>query len=135
MVKSVVKPLKMGFLRERIVPKKSVFTRVFGVFCFGIPWGRCLAPKPGALPSALHPDYLIFKILTGFGLACGLGHLADLTVPRTVIQCRSVARNARYLRHPGSKPPSLRGLAHTICATSRCGCVLGYYIKFFEKSQ
>ena len=56
MVKSVVKPLKMGILRERIVPKKSVFTRAFGVFCFEIPWGRCLAPKPGALPTALHPD-------------------------------------------------------------------------------
>ena len=56
MVKSVVKPLKMIFLRERIVPKKSVFTRAFGVFCFGIPWGRCPAPKPGALPIALHLD-------------------------------------------------------------------------------
>ena len=55
MVKSVVKPLKMGFLREKIVPKKSVFTRDLGVFHFEIPWGRCLAPKPGALPTALHP--------------------------------------------------------------------------------
>ena len=40
----------MGFLRERIVPKKSVFTRAFGVFCFEIPLGRCLAPKASALP-------------------------------------------------------------------------------------
>ena len=55
-VKSVVKPLKMGILRERIVPKKSVFTRAFGVFCFEIPWGRCLAPKPPALPAAPHPE-------------------------------------------------------------------------------
>ena len=43
-----------------IVPKKSVFTRLFGVFCFGMPWGRCLAPKPGALPTALHPEKFIF---------------------------------------------------------------------------
>ena len=56
MVKSVVKPLKMGFLRERIVPKKSVFTRAFGGFCFGILWGRCLAPKRRALPTAPHPE-------------------------------------------------------------------------------
>ena len=56
MVKSVVKPLKMGFLRERIVPKKSVFTRGFGVFCFEIPLGRCLAPKRRALPTAPHPE-------------------------------------------------------------------------------
>ena len=48
----------MGFLRKRIVPKKSVFTRLFSVFDFGIPWGRCPAPKPGALPTALHPDIL-----------------------------------------------------------------------------
>ena len=58
MVKSVVKPLKMGFLRERIVPEKSVFTRDFGVFHFEIPRGRCLTPKAGAL----HPDekYSVF---------------------------------------------------------------------------
>ena len=55
----MVKPLEMGFLRERIVPKKSVFTRAFGVFCFGIPWGRCLAPKRRALPTAPHPDLFI----------------------------------------------------------------------------
>ena len=72
MVKSVVKPLKMGFLRERIVPKKSVFTRDFGVFCFGIPWGRCLAPKARALPTALHPGrYLILFMvgMTGFDVS------------------------------------------------------------------
>ena len=57
-------------MRESRVPKKSVFTRGFGVFCFGIPWGRCPAPKPSALPTALHPDYSFFVvILTGFGLA------------------------------------------------------------------
>ena len=59
MVKSVVKPLIRRILRERIVPNKSVFTRAFGVFCFEIPWGRCLAPKASALPTALHPDYSI----------------------------------------------------------------------------
>ena len=59
MVKSVVKPLIMRILRESRVPKKSVFTRVFGVFCFGMPWGRCPAPKPSALPTALHPDYSV----------------------------------------------------------------------------
>ena len=59
MVKSVVKPLEMGFLRERIVPKKSVFTRDFGVFCFGIPWGRCPAPKASALPIAPHLEKTI----------------------------------------------------------------------------
>ena len=56
MVKSVVKPLKMGFLQERIVPKKSVFVRAFGVFCFEIPMGRCPAPKASALPIAPHLD-------------------------------------------------------------------------------
>ena len=56
MVKSVVKPLKMRFLRERIVPKKSVFTRAFCVFCFEIPWMWCLAPKAGTLPTELRLD-------------------------------------------------------------------------------
>jgi len=55
-VKSVVKPLIMRILRESRVPKKSVFTRAFGVFCFGIPWGRCPAPKPPALSTAPRPD-------------------------------------------------------------------------------
>ena len=40
------------------MPKKSVFTRAFGVFCFEILLGRCPAPKPGALSTALHPDIL-----------------------------------------------------------------------------
>ena len=37
------------------MPKKPMFTRVFGVFRDFIMRGRCLAPKPGALPTALHP--------------------------------------------------------------------------------
>ena len=57
MVKSVVKPLKMGFLRERIVPKKSVFTRVFGVFCFGMPWGGVLLPKQARYQLRYIPKY------------------------------------------------------------------------------
>jgi hypothetical protein len=79
-VKSVVKPLKMGFLRERIVPKKSVFIRVFGVFCFGTPWGRCLAPKARALPTALHPDKFILL------RSCPLRFLLQLRLCRRV-QC------------------------------------------------
>ena len=59
MVKHVVKPLLLRILQERIVSKKSVFVRVFGVFCFGIPWGRCLAPKRRALPAAPHPDRVL----------------------------------------------------------------------------
>ena len=55
MVKSVVKPLKMGILRESIMPKKSVFVRLFGVFCLEILLERCLAPKARALPTAPHP--------------------------------------------------------------------------------
>jgi len=55
-VKSVVKRLIMRILQESRVPKKSVFVRLFGVFCFEIPWGRCLAPKASALPTALHPE-------------------------------------------------------------------------------
>ena len=74
MVKSVVKPLKMGFLRERIVPKKSVFTRAFGVFCFEMPLGRCPAPKPGALPTALHPE--IVRVI--FCCSCPLRFLPPL---------------------------------------------------------
>ena len=61
MVKSVVKPLKMGFLQERIVSKKSVFTRGFGVFRDFIMRGRCLAPKARALPTALHPEIFSYK--------------------------------------------------------------------------
>ena len=45
MVKSVVKPLKMGFLQERIVPKKSVFTRAFSVFASEYLGGGVLLPK------------------------------------------------------------------------------------------
>ena len=54
----MVKPLLQRILRESRVPKKSVFTRLFVVFCFGIPWGRCLAPKRRALPTAPHPEIL-----------------------------------------------------------------------------
>jgi len=70
-VKSVVEPLEMGFLRERIVPKKSVFTRVFGVFCFGTPWGRCLAPKAPALSTAPRPE-IVFIIISHFADALTL---------------------------------------------------------------
>ena len=70
MVKSVVKPLKMGFLRERIVQKKSVFVRLFGVFCFEILLGRCLAPKASALPTALHPE--IFNLICIVQLSAAL---------------------------------------------------------------
>ena len=38
------------------MPKKSVFTRLLGVFRNFIMRGRCLAPKARALPTALHPD-------------------------------------------------------------------------------
>ena len=79
-VKSVVKPLKMGFLRERIVPKKSVFTRAFGVVCFGIPWGRCPAPKARALPTALHPE-----IKKGL-ISQSLGAPAENRTPDTLIK-------------------------------------------------
>ena len=65
MVKSVVKPLIMRILRESRVPKKSVFTRAFGVFCFGMPWGRCPAPKCGAIPASLHPDIVLNFSVSG----------------------------------------------------------------------
>jgi len=55
-VKHVVKQLFTAILKGSIVPKKSMFTRLFSVFDFGKPWGRCPAPKPGALPTALHPE-------------------------------------------------------------------------------
>ena len=38
------------------MPKKSVFTRLLGVFRNFIMRGRCLAPKRRALPTAPHPD-------------------------------------------------------------------------------
>ena len=52
MVKHVVKPLFLKNLRENILLKKSVFTRLFGVFRNLITMGRCLAPKARALPVA-----------------------------------------------------------------------------------
>ena len=56
MVKHVVKPLFTAISRESRVPKKSVFTRAFGVFCFLGECGRCPAPKASALPIAPHLD-------------------------------------------------------------------------------
>ena len=55
----------MRILRESRVPKKSVFTRAFGVFCFGMPWGRCPAPKCGAIPASLHPDIVLNFSVSG----------------------------------------------------------------------
>ena len=40
------------------MPKKSVFTRLFGVFCFLGECSRCPAPKPPALSTAPRPDVL-----------------------------------------------------------------------------
>ena len=56
MVKHVVKSLFKAILKWSIVPKKPMFTRVFSVFRDFIMWGRCLAPKRRALPTAPHPD-------------------------------------------------------------------------------
>ena len=60
MVKHVVKPLFLKNLRENILLKKSVFTRLFGIFWYFIMRGRCLAPKARALPTALHPEIFDF---------------------------------------------------------------------------
>ena len=79
MVKSVVKPLKMRFLQERIVPKKSMFVRAFSVFRFEMPWRRCLAPKRRALPTAPHPVFVHFIIAEFWEIVKGdLGELGRL---------------------------------------------------------
>ena len=65
MVKHVVKPLFTAILKEGILPKKPMFTRVFSVFRNFIMSGRCLAPKAGALPTALHPE-ILYCFLFGF---------------------------------------------------------------------
>ena len=64
MVKSVVKPLLKGLFLFLKCTEKSMFTRLFGVFCFGIPWGRCPAPKRRALPAAPHPEVYCQIIIT-----------------------------------------------------------------------
>ena len=50
MVKSVVKPLEMGFLRESRVPKKSVFSRDFSQYLQGF-WGDLLFARSASLPA------------------------------------------------------------------------------------
>ena len=90
----MVKPLKMGFLQERIVPKKSVFTRDFSVFCFGIPWGRCLAPKASALP-------VVTKVQTALVTSLVFTKSLPLLMPRFI----------RHRRRFGNVPN---------CATPRC---------------
>ena len=52
----MVKPLLLRILRESRVPKKSMFTRAFGVFYFLGECSRCPAPKRRALPTAPHPE-------------------------------------------------------------------------------
>ena len=54
MVKHVVKPLKMGFLREKIVPKKSVFTRRFSQCLQGL-FGFCSLARSALLPAGASP--------------------------------------------------------------------------------
>ena len=120
MVKSVVKPLIMRILRESRVPKKSVFTRAFGVFCFGMPWGRCPAPKCGAIPDSLHPDkvniqnLLYHELIVGSALRLHprplmcressprytqLASLAtrDIASPKTTLSCFRLALQLRYI--------------------------------------
>ena len=63
MVKHVVKPLFTAILKGSIVPKKSVFTRAFGVFRDFIMRGRCLAPKPSALPLGHTPRNIYLSII------------------------------------------------------------------------
>ena len=101
MVKHVVKPLLLRILRESRVPKKSVFTRLFGVFCFGIPWGRCPAPKAPALPTAPHPD--IFDFVYLFLLDCPrsllpLPHHTSVTMLPRVLRRRRLL-SLRCIRH------------------------------------
>ena len=57
--------------------------------------------------------------MTGFVLACGLGHLAVLTCPRQVIHCPLGRSRCSLPATSCSQTPSLRGSAHTNCATSR----------------
>ena len=54
MVKSVVKPLEMGFLRERIVPKKSVFVRRFSQCLQGL-FGVHYLARSALLPAGASP--------------------------------------------------------------------------------
>ena len=70
MVKHVVKPLLLRILRESRVPKKSMFTRAFGVFYFLGECSRCPAPKARALPTALHPE--VFNFLFDLQLSAAL---------------------------------------------------------------
>ena len=95
MVKTVVKPFIMRILRKSRVPKKSVFTRLFGVFCFFGERRRCPAPKARALPTALHPDNQVNSHLQ----ACSQRRIdnfsASLRRIRRSTKCRHKCGDAR----------------------------------------
>ena len=140
MVKSVVKPLKMIFLRERIVPKKSVFIRAFGVFCFGIPWGRCPAPKARALPTALHPEVCKILIFFGFsvsGQTCGqtviFEEITRKYIAKKVSVCKAFRRFSKS--NDNGAVSCSQSTRATNCATSRnylifiCSCPLRFLLQ------
>ena len=58
----MVKPQISTLLERDRVPKKSVFSRTFNGFAFLGKRSRCPAPKPSALPTALHPENLYYFI-------------------------------------------------------------------------
>ena len=108
----MVKPLFLKKLRGNILPKKSVFTRLFGVFRNLITMGRCLAPKARALPTALHPDYLILIYFLQLSAALPVA-TKTLTSPRLVN--RQVAATPYCsLHHPQGALANVPN-----CATSR----------------
>ena len=120
MVKSVVKPQNNTLLGRDIVLKKSVFTRLFGVFFFFGESRRCPAPKCGAIPASLHSDKVNIQNLLYHELIAGsalrlhprplmcressprytrLASLAtrDIASPKTTLSCFRLALQLRYI--------------------------------------
>ena len=140
MVKSVVKPLKMGFLRESIMPKKSVFVRLFGVFCFEIPLGRCLAPKARALPTAPHPERLKILNFWSFsvsGQICGQTTWNGIFARGDSAEKVSVYKGfRRFLLRDASEAVSCSQTSRaTNCATSRKSREESYLPRYYSKHR
>ena len=126
MVKHVVKPLFLKNLRENILLKKSVFTRLFSVFRNLITMGRCLAPKARALPTALHPE--VFNFLFDLQLSAALPVATKALTAPLACQSPSCCHSlllAFSATGGARKRPQLRYIPKYLIFYLICSCPIG----------
>jgi len=138
-VKHVVKPFLLRILRESRVPKKSVFTRLFGVFfCFGIPWGGVLLPNVARYQLRHTPKcekYSIFRSFSVSGQTCGQTvFIEDFAREQSAEKVNVYKASRRFLlRETLGAVSCSQSKRATNCATPRRNYIIISSVRFFVK--